>query len=73
MPAVRPQFFEQVEQQSTSNVLRFETEDLSVAFHLVNRLEALIITKPETVPVEAMYFEFTDPFGNLLSFNTLPD
>ena len=67
------QLFEQEEQESSSNVIRFETDDLTEAFHLVKQLGAVIITAPETVPGVVEYFEFADPFGNLLSFYKLPD
>lgn len=51
-------------------VLRLEVDDVGASHELALRLETEV-GAIETVPGVIRYFEFTDPFGNQLSFYEL--
>ena len=62
------QLFEQVGLESSAKVVRFETSDIDAAHSLVKRIGGQAVTDVESVPDVVKYFDFRDPFGNLLSF-----
>lgn len=67
MPSFWLQLFELEVDESSSKNINFETDDIEFSYKLVSNLGAEI-GQIETVPEAVHYFEFSDPFGNLLSF-----
>lgn len=71
-PSFWLQLFELETDESSSKVVRFETSDIELSHKLVLSLD-IDSGQIETVPEAVRYFEFRDPFGNLLSFYELLD
>jgi catechol 2,3-dioxygenase-like lactoylglutathione lyase family enzyme len=66
-PSFTLQLFElEVEESSMKNI-GFESTDIEESHRLVTTLD-VTVGEIETVPDMVSYFEFSDPFGNLLSF-----
>ena len=61
------QLFELDCKESSSKNVGFETSDIKLSHKLVLSL-GVEVGEIETVPEAVHYFEFSDPFGNLLSF-----
>ena len=61
------QLFELDAEESSSKSVNFETENIEQSHELVLSL-GVEAGQIETVPEAVQYFEFSDPFGNLLSF-----
>ncbi|WP_261841396.1 VOC family protein [Aliamphritea ceti] len=61
------QLFELEAEESSSKSVNFETDDIERSHELVLSL-GVDAGQIETVPEAIQYFEFSDPFGNLLSF-----
>ena len=66
-PSFTLQLFELDAEESSSKSLGFETTDIKFSHKLAVDLGANV-GDIETVPDAVHYFEFSDPFGNLLSF-----
>lgn len=64
------QLFEVEADESSLKSVNLETENIELSHELVLSLGA-DTGKIETVPETIHYFEFSDPFGNLLSFYQL--
>ncbi len=71
-PSFWLQLFELETDESSSNIVRFETGDIELSHKLALSLD-VDAGQIETVPEAVHYFEFRDPFGNLLSFYELLD
>lgn len=61
------QLFESDNLQKSPTSLNFETADIEQSHELVSTLH-VEVGNIETVPEAVKYFEFSDPFGNNLSF-----
>ncbi len=70
MPSFWLQLFEVETKESSSKSLNLETENIELSHELVLSL-GRDAGQIETVPETIHYFEFSDPFGNLLSFYQL--
>lgn len=69
-PSFWLQLFELEPDVSSSKVVRFETEDVERSRKLALSL-GVEVGEIETVPEAVRFFEFSDPFGNMLSFYQL--
>lgn len=69
-PSFTLQLFELESEEISSKNVGFETSDIEVSHKLVLGL-GVMAGEIETVPNAVRYFEFSDPFGNLLSFYQL--
>jgi catechol 2,3-dioxygenase-like lactoylglutathione lyase family enzyme len=67
MPSFWLQLFQLESNESSSKSLNLETENIALSHEIVLSLGA-DAGQIETVPETIRYFEFSDPFGNLLSF-----
>lgn len=67
-PSFWLQFFETEVPEVSSKVVRFETGDVDAVQVLVRRISGGQVTEVELVPGAVRFFEFQDPFGNMLSF-----
>lgn len=61
------QLFEHEGRASGTTVVRFETHHIGVLHERISRM-GTFVGPLEKVPGAVRYFEFRDPFGNLLSF-----
>ena len=61
------QLFELESEESSMKNIGFESTDIEESHRLVTTL-GVTVKEIETVPDTVRYFEFSDPFGNLLSF-----
>lgn len=66
-PSFTLQLFEMDFQESSMKNIGFESMDIEASHKLVSGL-GVTVKEIETVPDTVRYFEFSDPFGNLLSF-----
>lgn len=69
-PSFTLQLFELESEETSSKNVGFETSDIEASRTLVLSL-GVMAGEIETVPDAVRYFEFSDPFGNLLSFYQL--
>lgn len=72
LPSVWLQLFEQPKGSSGESVLRLEVEDIDVPRRNLARMNE-DVGRVRTVPTAVRYFEFRDPFGNLMSYYELLD
>ena len=70
MPSVWLQLFEQDADSPNPSVMRFEAANIQDSHGLAVRLGS-DVGEIETVPGVVSYFDFSDPFGNHLSFYQL--
>ena len=61
------QLFESTATESSAKSVNFETDNIESIHQLASSL-GVDVGPIETVPEAVHYFEFSDPFGNLLSF-----
>lgn len=71
-PTFTLQLFEMENKESSSINIGFETDDIELSHQLTLSL-GVDVGEIETVPEAIRYFQFSDPFGNLLSFYQLID
>lgn len=69
-PSFTLQLFELKADESSSINMGFETSDIELSHKLTLGL-GVEVGEIETVPETVSYFQFSDPFGNLLSFYQL--
>lgn len=69
-PSFTLQLFEQESRESSSKNVGFETSNIELSHKLAFSL-GVKVGDIETVPEAVHYFEFSDPFGNSLSFYQL--
>lgn len=66
-PSFTLQLFELEAKESSMKNIGFESTNIEESHKLVTTL-GVAVAEIETVPDTVKYFEFSDPFGNLLSF-----
>lgn len=66
-PSFTLQLFESESEESSIKNIGFESTDIEESHRLVGTL-GVTVADIETVPDTVSYFEFSDPFGNLLSY-----
>ncbi|WP_415887776.1 VOC family protein [Neptuniibacter sp. QD37_6] len=66
-PSFTLQLFELEAEESSMKNIGFESTDIEESHKLVTAL-GVTASEIEIVPDTVSYFEFSDPFGNLLSF-----
>lgn len=66
-PSFTLQLFELECEESSMKNIGFESTDIEESYRFVSTL-GVTVAEIETVPDTVSYFEFSDPFGNLLSF-----
>lgn len=69
-PSFTLQLFELESEESSSINVGFETDSIELSHKLALSL-GVKVGDIETVPEAVSYFQFSDPFGNLLSFYQL--
>ncbi|NNG00752.1 MAG: VOC family protein [Desulfobacteraceae bacterium] len=71
-PSFTLQLFAMESEESSSKSVGFETSNIERSHELTLSL-GVKVGEIETVPEAVHYFEFSDPYGNLLSFYQLVD